>query len=131
MDFPQGADACVPATGSGVPTRADFVAEPSFPSRFSRDTRLPTDQPPSDPGTESTDRLRDDDLTMDFPDNAYAGTPLTVTVGGLLRTAKCSSSNFRSRPALRATTPFRQTPLRPIPDPNPRPDPGSIPGQTT
>ena len=65
MDFPQGADACVPATGSGVPTRADFVAEPSFPSRFSR------------------------------------------------------------APA------FRQTTLRPIPEPNPRPDPGSIPGQTT
>ena len=126
MDFPDNAYAGTPltVTGGGAPRPGNC----SFPTRPSRDNPFPTDTPPSDPGPESTARPRldprTDDLTMDFPGDAYAGVPVTVTVGGLLRTAKCSSSNFRSRPALRATTPFRQTPLRPIPDPNPPPDSG-------
>ena len=58
-----------------------FVVQLSFPSRPSRDDPFPTDTPPSDPGPESTARLWPDDLTMDFPRDAYAGVPVTVTGG--------------------------------------------------
>ena len=126
MDFLGAAYAVSPGDRQRRASRGRFVAEPSFPSRFSRDTRLPTDHPPSDPGPESTDRLLTDELTTDFPGNAYAGIPLTVTGGGAPRTANCSFPTRSSR-----DTPLPTGALRPTPDSNPPPDPGPIPGPTT